>query len=71
ITLAYDFAPSMIKLIGMSSLQVYISGQNLITVTKYSGYDPEVQNANAAILGWDRGNYPSTKSVTGGVRVNF
>lgn len=71
ITLAYDFAPAVIKSMKISSLQLYVSGQNLITVTKYSGYDPEASWSSATINGWDRGVYPGTKSVTGGVRVNF
>ncbi|MBC7888256.1 MAG: TonB-dependent receptor [Ferruginibacter sp.] len=71
ITLAYDFTPALVKRLKISSLQLYISAQNLITITNYSGYDPEVANSSATINGWDRGNYPSTKSITGGVKVNF
>jgi hypothetical protein len=71
ITLSYDFPEVVLKRIKIASLQVFISGQNLITITKYSGYDPEAAWQSATINGWDRGNYPSTKSVTGGVKVNF
>src|SRR5690606_34417461 len=71
ITLSYDFPEVVLKRIKIASLQVFISGQNLITITKYSGYDPEAAWQAATINGWDRGNYPSTKSVTGGVKVNF
>ena len=70
ITLGYTFPKNMLKPI--SSLYVYISGQNLFTFTNYSGYDPEaVFNSNTAINGWDRGVYPSTKSVIGGIKVTF
>lgn len=71
ITLAYDFAPSALQSMKISSLQVYISAQNYITITKYSGYDPEASWQAATINGWDRGNYPATKGITGGVKVNF
>jgi len=71
ITLAYDFAPSALKAMKISSLQVYISAQNYITITKYSGYDPEAAWQAATINGWDRGSYPSSKGITGGVKVNF
>ncbi|HVU85380.1 MAG TPA: hypothetical protein VHC50_11100, partial [Puia sp.] len=54
-----------------SSIRVYVSGQNLITITKYSGYDPEAAWSSATINGWDRGIYPSMKSVTGGLKINF
>lgn len=70
ITFGYTFPAKILKPI--SSLYVYISGQNLFTFTNYSGYDPEaVWNSNTAINGWDRGVYPSTKSVTAGVKVTF
>lgn len=71
ITLSYDFPINIISRLKIASLQVFISGQNLITLTSYSGYDPEAAWQSATINGWDRGNYPSTKSVTGGVKVNF
>ncbi|MEO5999171.1 MAG: SusC/RagA family TonB-linked outer membrane protein, partial [Chitinophagaceae bacterium] len=71
ITLAYDFTPSFLKSIKISSLQVYVSAQNYITLTKYSGYDPEASWQSATINGWDRGNYPGTKGITGGLKVNF
>ncbi len=71
ITLSYDFPAPVLGSLKISSLQVYISGQNLITLTNYSGYDPEASWQSATINGWDRGNYPGTKAVTGGVKVNF
>jgi TonB-linked SusC/RagA family outer membrane protein len=71
ITLGYDFGPSILKSSRISSLQVYISAQNYITLTRYSGYDPEAAWQSASINGWDRGSYPSSKSITGGVKINF
>jgi TonB-linked SusC/RagA family outer membrane protein len=71
ITLAYDFVPSALKAMKISSLQVYISAQNYITITKYSGYDPESAWQAATINGWDRGSYPSSKGITGGIKANF
>ena len=61
----------------ISKLRIYISGQNLITITDYSGLDPEVgnplttQNGDSFELGVDRGNYPQPKSVLLGVNVTF
>ncbi|MDR0756596.1 MAG: TonB-dependent receptor [Tannerella sp.] len=67
ITLGYTF-PSL-KF--ASSLYVYVSAQNWLTWTSYSGYDPEASWSSATINGWDRGVYPSTKSITGGLKVTF
>lgn len=71
ITLAYNFPLNVMSVLKFSSIQMYISAQNLLTITKYSGYDPEVSWQSATINGWDRGNYPATKAVTGGIRINF
>lgn len=53
------------------TLSLYVSGQNLITFTNYSHYDPEASWTSSAVNGWDRGVYPSSKSYTLGVQVKF
>jgi TonB-linked SusC/RagA family outer membrane protein len=56
-----------------SNIRFYISGQNLITITKYSGLDPEIAraDANANSAGIDLGRYPQPKSVIFGLEVTF
>jgi len=56
-----------------SKLRIYVSAQNLITITKYSGLDPEVARAdsNANSAGIDLGRYPQPKSVIFGLDVTF
>ncbi len=52
--------------------KMYVSATNLITLTNYSGYDPEAsigQDGEAA--GVDRGVYPSSKGVIVGVNLKF
>jgi TonB-linked SusC/RagA family outer membrane protein len=71
ITLGYSFSRKLLNSIKISSIRIYISAQNYLTLTKYSGYDPEVSWSSSIVNGWDRGNYPSMKSITGGVKVNF
>lgn len=53
------------------NISVYLSGQNLITITSYSHYDPEASWTSSAVNGWDRGVYPSAKSFTLGLQVKF
>ena len=57
----------------MSRLRAYVTGTNLITITDYSGYDPEISsfNANDASLGIDFGSYPTSKTFTVGVDITF
>ena len=52
----------------ISKLRVYVSGQNLVTITDYSGFDPEIGGGE---FGIDRGKYPQPKSVLVGVQVSF
>jgi len=63
----------------ISKFRIYVSGQNLITVTDYNGLDPEIgryslnnQNTrNQFEVGIDRGNYPQPKSVLFGLQLEF
>ena len=47
---------------------MYVSGQNLVTISDYSGLDPEIGGGE---FGIDRGKYPQPKSVLVGVQVSF
>ncbi|MHA4806820.1 TonB-dependent receptor [Flavitalea flava] len=71
ITLGYTFSQKMLRTVKIASVRVYVSAQNFLTITRYSGYDPEASWTSATINGWDRGVSPSMKSVTGGLKVNF
>ncbi len=73
IMLSYNFPPSLLKKIKMTHLRLYVSGQNLITFTSYSGYDPEQQSGGNSNLniGFDNKNYPSYRSVTVGLNLGF
>ena len=61
----------------VSSFRMYVSAQNILTFTKYSGFDPEVGNRtpfgnNIALTnGIDFAVYPQPKSFIFGVQVNF
>ena len=73
ITLAYSLPASIISKIGMSKLRAYVTGTNLLTITDYTGYDPEISsfNSNDASLGIDFGSYPTSKTFTVGVDLTF
>jgi len=54
-------------------LKVYLSGQNLLVITKYPGLDPEVGqfNQNPLISNIDMGRYPSPRVFIFGVNAQF
>ncbi len=72
VSLGYNIPNSAIERIGVDKLRVYVSGQNLLTITDYTGYNPDVsyRDSNTS-LGLDYGSYPSTRSYTLGVNIIF
>lgn len=55
----------------LSSLRIYVSGQNLLTFTKYSGIDPEIGSNNPLNMGYDNTRYPTSRVITFGINANF
>lgn len=73
LTIGYEFSGDWMKKIGMSKLQPYFSAQNLFTLTRYMGMDPEVnQSGNSGtVQGLDYGTYPQTRSFVLGINIAF
>lgn len=73
VQLGYNFSSELLKKIKLSNAKIYISGQNLLTKTKYSGYDPEVSRFGQDNLsqGIDYGSYPSTKIFLIGLNIGL
>lgn len=65
ISLGYDFPLKTLNITGIKRLQVYVSGQNLLTLSDYSWWDPETN------FRLDHNSYPSAKSITFGIRAGF
>jgi TonB-linked outer membrane protein, SusC/RagA family len=86
ITLSYQFDSNILKKMGLSNAKIYLTAQNLLTISGYKGYYPEVNgfgqgtnnqatNAGAGAslmsLGIDRGTYPTARTYTAGINVEF
>jgi len=71
--LGYTMPRKSLTKYGVTNLRFYVSGQNLFTWTKYSGYDPEIGsfNQNPLINGVDNGRFPIARSLTFGLNLNF
>lgn len=54
-----------------SSARVYISGQNLMTFTKYKGYDPDIASDGLFSRGFDYGSFPNPRTYMFGLQVGF
>jgi hypothetical protein len=78
--LSYNINPKTLSGLGLSSASVYVSANNLFTITGYKGFDPEVNsygssnnssdNRNVS-LGIDNGAYPQTKMILFGINVSL
>jgi len=68
VQLGYSLPKSILSKIGIDNFRVYVSGNNLLTATKYSGFDPEIGGGSYGI---DRGVYPQARTYMLGVNVAF
>ncbi|MRX41728.1 SusC/RagA family TonB-linked outer membrane protein [Flavobacterium sp. LC2016-23] len=73
LTFAYNLPSDILSKTKLSKLRFYASVQNLYTFTKYTGYDPEIgdYNQNALLSGIDSGRYPTNRTITFGMNVEF
>ncbi|WKV12798.1 SusC/RagA family TonB-linked outer membrane protein [Marivirga harenae] len=66
VTLSYNLPKRWMETIGLQGIRVYGQGQNLLTFTDYSGFDPEMDENGSEFF-----RYPVGKVVTGGIEINF
>ena len=75
IQLGYTLPASIAKRAAMSRARIYVSAQNLFTITDYSGYDPEVGSSivgnRVQTAGADFGRYPTARMFTFGFSTQF
>ncbi|MET1055203.1 MAG: TonB-dependent receptor [Pedobacter sp.] len=68
VTLGYTLHKAFLEKLKMSNMRLYVTANNLFTITKYTGFDPEV---GSELNGIDVGRYPQARSVMFGLNVNF
>ncbi|GAA4795727.1 TonB-dependent receptor [Olivibacter ginsenosidimutans] len=71
VQLGYTFSSNSLTKIGLSNLRFYVSGNNLITITKYKGLDPDFINTDVWDRGTDNMGFPNARTVMFGLQVNF
>jgi iron complex outermembrane receptor protein len=72
VTLGYTIKSGFLNRIGVSNLRLYLTGENLLTLTKYSGLDPEVSIEGLDAPGIDKGYiYPMPRTVSFGLNLFF
>ena len=72
ITLGYTFPKQLVRKFRLSKLRIYATGNNLLTWTPYTGFDPEVSNMRSPLTpGVDFGAYPRSRSFIFGANIAF
>lgn len=69
--IGYTLPKSIAQRMKMQNVRLYISGQNLFTISNYSGLDVEVGQSSSLSRGIDYGIYPQSITFTGGINVTF
>ena len=68
VQLGYTLPSDLVSKIGAQKLRVYVTGENLLTLTEYTGYDPEI---GGSVMGIDKGFYPQARSFMFGLNLQF
>ena len=71
IELAYQFSKETLNKTGLKQTTIFLSGQNLLTFTGYTGLDPDIVGVNIFERGLDNGQYPALRIVSAGIRFGL
>jgi TonB-dependent starch-binding outer membrane protein SusC len=72
IQLAYEFGQSFLKKTKLSKFQIYISANNLFTITKFRGWNSDGTSSNVLTSGFSDGsNYPISKTILFGIKITY
>ena len=70
VQLGYTLPASLVRKALISDVRVYVAAENLLTLTSYHGFDPEIASGGTS-LGIDYGVYPQARTFTAGINVAF
>ncbi len=69
--MTYTFGDAIKDALGIGGGSIYVQGQNLITITNYTGMNPEIQTGADTTLGFDGGYMPVSKTILLGLNLNL
>jgi len=71
IQMGYTLPNSLSRNLKISSVRFYVAANNLVTLTRYMGFDPDVGAGNPLFAGVDNGIYPQARTFMGGLNIKF
>jgi TonB-linked SusC/RagA family outer membrane protein len=69
--IGYTFPKNVLSRLSIDNLRIFVSSNNLYTITHYPGYDPEIGSTDPLNMGIDQGTYPVPRSFTMGINLKF
>jgi hypothetical protein len=65
VNLGYEFPPSLVDKAGLRGASIFVSAENLLTITEWKGYDASTQNASASR------DYPNPRIISAGIEIQL
>ena len=69
--IGYTLPATLTRKASIQRLRLYVGAENLITITGYEGFDPELASGGYTTLGVDKGIYPQSRTITVGANITF
>jgi hypothetical protein len=69
--IGFNVPSKWLKKFKIESLRVYGVANNLVTLTKYRGFDPDISSSSVLSAGVDYGFYPQARTFMGGIQLKF
>jgi len=69
--ISYELPKKVISKVKLQNVSVFVFGNNLLTWTNYTWYDPEISLGSALTPGNDNGRFPRKREYGGGINLNF
>lgn len=71
IQLGYSLPSQILQTVAIERLRFFVSAENLLTLTDYDGFDPEIASGDYTTIGIDRGIYPQARTISVGANITF
>lgn len=71
VELGYDIPQAILQKVRFTDTRIFVSGQNLLTFTRYTGLDPDVLGNGLYERGVDNGDYPANRTISAGIQFGF
>ncbi len=71
VEVGYNLPKGALSRAGFTNTRIFVSGQNLLTITNYTGLDPDITGVNIFERGLDNGQYPALRILSAGINFGF